>query len=329
MLSILSNPTDETWQHIRSMLWSRFSASLPIKGVEKEIVRRDRDLAELDNLLAGAAWNLWQDFTSSLSKGSDGVIEFWNTTSRSHTPEGKAVLILDGLSLREIPLLLVEAEKRRFNIHQSGAWAAEIPGMTTQFANALGFSQRSALENNGAASKRFPGAWTESCNISFHDCAGMIPPEKSILFWHHWPDSKMHELAGPGLGLEALAKEVSEKLTSDDFWSFIEQLSTGRKLLITSDHGYAATGHFPDLQDKNQVESLKTIFKAQRFAEQTFNNEPLPWIPPIDWPLITSHGPYRLILGRRKWKCQGGYPLLQHGGLSLLEMFVPFLEIGR
>ena len=34
-------------------------------------------------------------------------------------------------------------------------------------------------------------------------------------------------------------------------------------------------------------------------------------------------------LWRRKWKSQGGYPSLTHGGLSLLEIAVPFIELSR
>jgi len=33
--------------------------------------------------------------------------------------------------------------------------------------------------------------------------------------------------------------------------------------------------------------------------------------------------------GRKKWKSQGGYPTLTHGGLSLLEMAVPYLELSK
>ncbi len=326
---IFSGNSQKAWKQLQDSLWDFFSAPLPTTGVGKEIVRRDRALTEPDNLLAGSAWNLWNDFSSSVKRGSDGVVDFWNAPfpGMAAGMMGQAVLILDGLSLREAPLLMQEVEKRSFRIQRSGAWGAEIPGATAEYANALGFSQRSALANNGVKSKRLPGAWTESCGVSFHDCVGMVPPEKSIFFWHHWPDSKMHELAAPGSGLEALAKDVAEKLTSDEFWAFADRLTTGRTLLITSDHGYAATGHFPDLVDKTQTESLSSIYKAQRYAKQTESTPPLPWIPPMDWSLESPHGKYRFVLGRRKWKCPGGYPTLQHGGLSLLEMFVPFIEI--
>ena len=38
-------------------------------------------------------------------------------------------------------------------------------------------------------------------------------------------------------------KDAAQQLSSDDFWAFVERLATGRRLVITSDHGYAATSH--------------------------------------------------------------------------------------
>lgn len=42
-----------------------------------------------------------------------------------------------------------------------------------------------------------------------------------------------------------------------------------------------------------------------------------------------AHADATFALGRRKWKSQGGYPTLTHGGLSLLEVAVPFIELSR
>ena len=33
--------------------------------------------------------------------------------------------------------------------------------------------------------------------------------------------------------------------------------------------------------------------------------------------------------GRRKWKSAGGYPTLTHGGLSVLEVAVPWIELTK
>jgi hypothetical protein len=137
----------------------------------------------------------------------------------------------------------------------------------------------------------------------------------------------MHNLAGPGAGLQKLAKEIHAGLISDDFWLLIERLCTGRKLLITSDHGYAATGMFPDLTDKDQVNYMKTLFKSGRSSSEKVSDGA--WVPPIDMKLTTAHGDHRYVLGRRKWKSAAGYPTMQHGGLSLLEVLVPFVVLSK
>jgi hypothetical protein len=43
--------------------------------------------------------------------------------------------------------------------------------------------------------------------------------------------------------------------------------------------------------------------------------------------LNSPHGTHLLAVGRWKWKSQGGYPTLTHGGLSLLEVLSPFVEL--
>ncbi len=63
------------------------------------------------------------------------------------------------------------------------------------------------------------------------------------------------------------------------------------------------------------------------------------WVPPLLFERLRhldfAHNPFfahadaAFSLGRRKWKSQGGYPTLTHGGLSLLEVAVPFIELSR
>jgi hypothetical protein len=49
----------------------------------------------------------------------------------------------------------------------------------------------------------------------------------------------------------------------------------------------------------------------------------------VDLALTSTHGARRYAVGRRKWKSQGGYPTLTHGGLSVLEVASPFIEISK
>jgi hypothetical protein len=43
----------------------------------------------------------------------------------------------------------------------------------------------------------------------------------------------------------------------------------------------------------------------------------------------SPYSAHLLAVGRRKWKSQGGYPTLTHGGLSLLEVLSPFIELSK
>lgn len=316
-------PAKEAWASIIDHLWQEFSADISAAAADAEVVKRDRGMTELDNIISGAAWDIWNEFDSVVPKASQKIVDFWTSTQG-----GKAVLILDGMSLREIPWLMDQAKKRGYKQHEAGVLGTELPAETTPFANALGFGQRSSLDNNGAGSAhKLKGAFTVSCNLPWQECVDQFGSQESILFWHHWPDERLHNLAGPGAGLHKLAKEIHAGLTSDDFWLLVERLCTGRKLLITSDHGYAATGMFPDLTDKDQVNYMKTLFKSGRSSGDKVVDGS--WVPPIDMQLTNAHGDHRFVLGRRKWKSAAGYPTLQHGGLSLLEVLVPFVVLSK
>ena len=123
-----------------------------------------------------------------------------------------------------------------------------------------------------------------------------------------------------------MTQEVISHLTSEDFWTLVERLTTGRRLVITSDHGYAASGLFPD-SDKEQTGYLKKIYKGGRWSD--LKQDAGDWVPPIDLSMQTKHGKHLFVNGRRKWKSAGGYPTLTHGGLSVLEVAVPFIELTR
>ena len=315
-------PPREAWSVITTFTWNLFSSPVHTDDSSvEEVVDRDKQLSALEAVLSGAAWDLWTDFADVVPSASQGLIDFWHST-----PDGKAILVLDGLSLRESPWLQAQAKQRGFQVLKQGCRTSELPGETTAFAKALGFGQRSLLSNNGAgASHPFAGAVTESSDLPWHDCIALVSAKPNIVFWHHWPDNRLHDNSAPGAGLPKHLREVRAGLMSDDFWAFVARLATGRRLVITSDHGYAACGQFPDVTDASQAAYAKSLFRSQRHSADTTTDGP--WIPPLDVRLTSSNGSNRYVLGRRKWKMPSGYPTLQHGGLSLLEVLVPFFEL--
>ena len=315
-----ASPAD-AWASIFIRDWGVCSQPIDDGRANAEVARRDRAVGDLDLYLATAGWDLWADYESSISLTSDTLASWWGDQSG-----GRAVLILDGLSLREIPWLLAGASNHGLTIHSAGPVGAELPADTTPFAKSLEFAQRSALSNNAAGgSHKLPGARTESTDIAWADCAALVGSEPAWVFWHHWPDCQLHAHDDPGKGLSSLTEEVVEHLTGDAFWKLVSRLAEGRRLVITSDHGYAASGLFPD-SDKDQTEYLKNVYKSGRW--DSTSQQAGSWAPPIDLRLATRQGTNLFVNGRRKWKSAGGYPTLTHGGLTVLEVAVPFIELG-
>ncbi|GHC33473.1 hypothetical protein GCM10007291_38170 [Gemmobacter nanjingensis] len=322
LLDLTKSSPEEAWQTVIERALEVCGSPLNVASAFAEVTRRDRAIGELDHFLSSVAWDLWRAFGDVVPRNADKVSEWWGKPYSA-----KAVLVLDGLSLRELPWLIEEAKARGFALHTTTAYAAEIPSETNAFAKALGLNSRSQLQNNGGGLlHRLAPARTECIDMPWKDCAGLIDASPNWLFWHQWPDTKLHDGAGAGQGLDVLTRDIAAQLTSDDFWSFVERLATGRRLVITSDHGYAATGLFFDAADE-QGTFLKNALKSGRLAAG--DHDPGPFVPPVALQADSPHGKHLLALGRWKWKSQGGYPTLAHGGLSLLEMLCPFVELTK
>lgn len=95
-----ADPT-EVWNSILSKLCDLALTSRSPAALHRETTTPDR-------LLAETAWDLWQEFPRCAPKVIDELKGFWVTT----TGVGKAVLVLDGLSLRELPMIVQAGQAR-------------------------------------------------------------------------------------------------------------------------------------------------------------------------------------------------------------------------
>lgn len=272
-----------------------------------------------DRLLAETAWELWSSYPDAAPRTATRLQEWCSAPSST----GHAVLVVDALSLREMPLLLEGARKRDVQPSNVCVTGSEAPSNTDQFARALGVPSRSHLSGNRASRgfNLFPaGAYTDVISVPFEDAVGSIRQESNIFIWHTWLDDQVHVHRRDPNQIHNIA---SQGLRSDGFWRFVDRLRQGRKLVITSDHGYAVSELFSGAEiDEGIVEKLCENFGATRYTEMNS-----PWQERCMPPIVVSHKGYHIIMGQRKWKVQGGFPRLCHGGLSLLEVAVPFIEL--
>ena len=100
-LQALTQGSDaDAWRVIVEQAVEIARKPLDAGNAPSEVVRRDREIGALDLFLSSSGWDLWQAFGDSVERTSDRLVRWW-----AEPFSAKAVLILDGLSLRELPWL--------------------------------------------------------------------------------------------------------------------------------------------------------------------------------------------------------------------------------
>ena len=131
----------DAWSFIIERTLDIASRPLAEGNAPGEVVKRDREIGELDLFLASSGWDLWRCFgqseISGVERTSDRLARWWAEPSYGNSA-ARAVLVLDALSLRELPWLLQGAKERGFTLQGVTATASELPGETNEFARALG-----------------------------------------------------------------------------------------------------------------------------------------------------------------------------------------------
>jgi hypothetical protein len=271
-----------------------------------------------DRLLAEAAWELWEAYIDQADRTSDTLKQWTNSGASQGT--GKAVLIIDALSLREMPYILEAAKVRGITPALVKATGAECPSTTDQFAKSLGVASRAALAHDKKPQSfalLSESCFTDVLNLPFEDCP--VPPAPNIVFWHSWLDDLLHvQKKSP----DVVSKAASDIFQGDGFWHFVNKLRQGRNIVITSDHGYAVSKLFSsEISDPDAVDALRDVFGASRCKE--FSGA---WQKNFMPPLVLNRNGHHVVMGQWKWKAPGGFPHVCHGGLSLLEVAVPWME---
>ena len=295
------------------MTWHGIAQSLAKQALEASSPEELHRATVLpDRILAEAAFDLWEAFPTAAPRTSARLAQ-WCTGN-------KAVLIMDALSLREMRVLVEEAKRRNLEVSAEVTFS-EAPSDTTVFAKALGTPTRASLANNGKSGsfRLFEGRCsTDSTSVPFEDVS--VPPVPSVVIWHSYVDDLIH--VGNKTAAEVF-KLTRQQLQDDGFWKLVDALRTGRQLVITSDHGYADAAKFSTeiKEPSGAVDFLKANFHGQRFTAS-----PAPearFLPPL---FLVSNG-FCMVTGQRKWPVQGGFHKICHGGLSLLEVASPWIEL--
>jgi hypothetical protein len=311
----------ERWQGIFDKI-SSLVVDGATTGIDERSVTESIDRA--DDLLAEAAWDLWQTYPHHAPSAADALHGWWTGTA---TRFGKAILILDAFSFREMHQFLTATGER--GVVPTGAYVrgSAIPSDTQAFAVALGLTGRAQLRASGAG-RSFRLAtrnlMTDVPTDSFDALAASIPTERNIVLWHPWLDDLIHSNQHRPNAATMISKIAQDTLNGDGFWRLIDVLRTGRDLVITSDHGYAASRGFAELpQDLGK--RMAEVFGAKRCANTPATELVLAAGQPLY--VLAQNGGRAAVIGHRKWAVAGGYPHVTHGGLTLAEVCIPIIHL--
>jgi len=237
-------------------IWTRIFEELQTVATTAPAAELQSESNAADRLLAESAWDLWRAYPVSALRTVEALQGWW-TAPASH---GRAVLILDALSLREMPVILAEAAKRQITPRGVKVTGAQVPTDTDQFARALGVTARSNLANNKPPSGfllKSGSLYTDVLGLPFEDCVAALPYDADLFIWHTWLDDQIHVYKR---STEQLAKIVPQMLQSDGFWQFVHRLRQGRRLVVTGDHGYAISKLLSmEVDDPGLVETLRSM----------------------------------------------------------------------
>jgi hypothetical protein len=242
----------------------------------------------------------------------------------SHLINGKptAVVVFDGASIRELPLLSKLARETGYRILESSYSVAGLPSETESFIEQrlLGkpLSPSQLETRKELRGRNVRALYYETPLRSFE-----LPPDgQSFLLWSSFPD-------GTYMNLEAQHPQHFEAMLKqfDVAWrNTVLAVPPGYRIIVTSDHGYIYFG--VGMESERRCEDALRLLESNRFKVFS-ENETMPEERP-ELHIIGSHR-LAMLRGRIKNRMQGhaGNKLFRHGGMSLTEMLTPWLVIQR
>jgi hypothetical protein len=234
--------------------------------------------------------------------------------------ENTAIIVFDGLSLREIPIILRLSKKSDLTVREISCSIAAIPSETMDFIERefkCGKISPSQLPGrNELRSKGVTAIYTN--NIT----QGINAPENNspLLIWSAFPDNTYTD---SGSRFENHFENIH--IQFETAWMNTVQQIKGRKtIIVTSDHGYVFFGTGMD-RTSPDIRELNSYFGNNRNALLSDSPDP----PKSDDIIIEEAKGIAMVKGRIKTRSTGeaAMKLYKHGGLSLMEMLIPWVVL--
>ncbi|MGQ9572242.1 MAG: hypothetical protein ACUVV3_03520 [Dehalococcoidia bacterium] len=269
----------------------------------------------LEEVIAAAAWRVYDEFLSSPPADRD-VAAFL----RDQRP--CAVVVYDGLSLREVPPLLELARRAGLQVLEVGVSVAALPSETIDFVEqrvGAGKAAPSQLPRRRELEERGIAAYYYNSPM---DQNRLDENVEALLLWSAFPDNTY---ADSGARFPNHF-EVIHKMLETAWLNTVMTIRPGRKILVTSDHGYVYFGPgMSFLRSNEQIRPLTAFLGGERHRRLDGSAEP-PEHPDLK---VLPDRQLAIVQGRVQTHPPGpaAAKLYKHGGLSPMEMLTPWIVL--
>lgn len=314
MFDILTQPGERLpaiSQWLLEQVWSsdRYEGSTPVEYLD----RGEKEVNRAEELILSSAPSVYNEVAVASMRSSKLDILLHNPST--------AIVVLDGASIRELPILKKLAQGTGFNIAEYGVRYAALPSDTLYFIEQRFLDKRVAPSE---LPKRQELKEKQICAV-YYDApirtATLSADHASYLLWSRFPDGTYKDMGSK------FASHFGEmQRLYDTIWkNIVLEVPRGYRIIITSDHGYVFFG--TGLESNRFPEAAK-LLSHDRF--KCFgDHEELPKESP--GLQIIPEKRLAMLRGRIKNKPMGqsANNAYRHGGMSLMEMLTPWLVIQR
>ena len=275
----------------------------------------EKAVNELEGVIAAAAPRLYDEFLPPCPADRD-IREFLASDDPS------AAVVFDGLSVREVPVLLDLAEQSGLAVQEVSLSLAAVPSETVCFVE-----QRLGLPSvspSGIPSRRELRDADIKAYYFGHVShrAQLDGNAKGLLLWSAFPDYTYKDSGA------RFAKHFEEmhNLLQTVWMNTVQQVPAGRKIVVTSDHGYVFFG--PGCSASRTRKSVQAL--TQWFGGERSGGVGGAKGGPPDDDSVLVHAGTAMIRGRVQTHPPGpsSNKLYKHGGLSIMEMVTPWIVLG-
>jgi hypothetical protein len=274
----------------------------------------EKQVRDLEELILNTASGVYDELSSLAKKKS-------NYLSEELSKPKTALIILDGVSLRELPILAKLAIETDYKIIEKSYRYSALPSDTESFIEQKLLGKRispSQLESRKEFSANNIRTFYYDTPIRYFD---LPSGATSLLLWSSFPDGTyMNFEARNSSHFETLVKQF------DVVWkNIVLAIPRDYRIIITSDHGYIYLNTGYESGEKGEA--------ALQFLEQNrsiFYN-PAIQIPDLPELQIVADMNLAMIRGRIKNRPKGSSAnkVFRHGGLSLMEILTPFILLEK